>query len=178
MLDISSFLANRSGWNGQLTENVTGWWLLQRVWNQSVSAAKDNYRVRSLCKLACYVGSHSYGWFNPKYMLEGLTFNMSSSVLKIVNISIFLVVINSVIIVESYYYKDDFTQYRQKITPRLFDKKNTNARQLFYQDIPHTVAANSYRPPTSVYILTSYIFGGGGVPFCLFVFWKCCLWGF
>ena len=102
-------------------------------------------------------------------MLEGLTFNMSSSVLKIVNISIFLVVINSVIIVESYYYKDDFTQYRQKITPRLFDKKNTNARQLFYQDIPHTVTANYYRPPTSVYILTSYIFGGGGgafLPFC------------
>ena len=79
---------------------------------------------------------------------------MCSSVLKVVNISIFLVIINSVIIVESYY-KDDFTQYREKIMPRLFNTK-TNARQLFYQDIPHNphTLANSYRPPTWVlYIL-------------------------
>ena len=79
---------------------------------------------------------------------------MCSSVLKIVNISIFLVIINSVISVESYYYEDDITQYRQKMTPRLYDSKKSDARQLFYQDIPHNVAANSYRPPTSVYILT------------------------
>ena len=62
------------------------------------------------------------------------------SLLKVVNISL-LVIINTVIIVESYYYEDDFSQNRQKISPRL-----SAARQLFYQDIPHT-AANSYRPP-------------------------------
>ena len=67
------------------------------------------------------------------------------SVLKVVNISILVMIINTVIIVESYYYEDDFSQNRHKIMPRLFDTRNTKARQLFYQDIPHT-AANSYRP--------------------------------
>ena len=68
------------------------------------------------------------------------------SVLKVVNISILVMIINTVIIVESYYYEDDFSQNRQRIMPRLFDTRNTKARQLFYQDIPHT-AATSYRPP-------------------------------
>ena len=84
---------------------------------------------------------------------------MCSFVLKVVNISILVIIINTVISVESSYYEDDFTQYRQKIRPRLFDTKKTNARQLFYQDIPH-IAANSYKPPTLVYILIffSYLF--------------------
>ena len=83
---------------------------------------------------------------------------MCSSVLKVVNISILVIIINTVISVESSYYEDDFTQYRQKIRPRLFDTKKTNARQLFYQDIPN-IAANSYKPPTLVYILISiYLF--------------------
>ena len=74
------------------------------------------------------------------------------SVLKVENISI-LVLISTVIIVESYYYEDDFSQNRQKIMPRL-----SAARQLFYQDIPHT-SGNSYRPPQqSSYGLRPYQF--------------------
>ena len=66
---------------------------------------------------------------------------MCSSVLKVFNISI-LIIINTVNSFETYNYEDDFTQPRQKITPRLFDIRKTNARQLFYQDF----VANSNRP--------------------------------
>ena len=66
---------------------------------------------------------------------------MCSSVLKVFNISI-LIIINTVNSFETYNYEDDFTQHRQKITPRLFDIRKTKARQLFYQDI----VANSNRP--------------------------------
>ena len=67
--------------------------------------------------------------------------DMCSSLLKVFNISV-LIIINTVNSFETYNYEDDFTQHRQKITPRMFYIRKTNARQLFYQDI----VANSYRP--------------------------------
>ena len=66
---------------------------------------------------------------------------MCSSVIKVLNISI-LIILNTVTSFEIYNYEDDFTQHRQKITPKMFYISKTHARQLFYQDI----VANSYGP--------------------------------